>query len=124
MSRKCEICGKKPMFGHNVSHSNNKTQKIQNPNVQKVRVKTENGSSKRQLSAQDVSVQEKFKKLCDFLKKFLKIFEIIRSQLRADLRLSIPSAMLSILVAYEKRIYPGIPKLSPGTAATWASSRR
>ncbi len=47
MSRKCEICGKKPMFGHNVSHSNNKTQKIQNPNVQKVKIKTENGSTKK-----------------------------------------------------------------------------
>ena len=47
MSRKCEICGKKPMFGHNVSHSNNKTQKIQNPNVQKVKVKTETGGSKK-----------------------------------------------------------------------------
>lgn len=41
MSRKCEICGKKPQFGHNVSHANNKTQKIQNPNVQKVKVKME-----------------------------------------------------------------------------------
>jgi len=47
MSRKCEICGKKPMFGHNVSHSNNKTQKIQSPNLQKIRVKTDSGSSKR-----------------------------------------------------------------------------
>lgn len=35
------------MFGHNVSHSNNKTQKIQNPNVQKVKVKTETGGSKK-----------------------------------------------------------------------------
>ena len=28
MSKKCDICGKGPMFGHNVSHANNKT----NPN--------------------------------------------------------------------------------------------
>jgi len=47
MSRKCEICGKKPMFGHNVSHAHNKTQKIQQPNVQKIKVKLENGSVKK-----------------------------------------------------------------------------
>jgi len=45
MSRKCEICGKKPMFGHNVSHSNNRTQKIQNPNIQKIKI-VENGTVK------------------------------------------------------------------------------
>ncbi|HRZ79279.1 MAG TPA: 50S ribosomal protein L28 [bacterium] len=47
MSRKCEICGKKPQFGHNVSHANNKTQKIQNPNVQKIKIKAESGQAKR-----------------------------------------------------------------------------
>lgn len=47
MSRKCEICGKKPMFGHNVSHSNNKTQKIQSPNVQKVKIKSESGNTRK-----------------------------------------------------------------------------
>ena len=45
MSRKCEICGKKPLFGHNVSHSNNRTQKIQNPNIQKIKI-VENGTVK------------------------------------------------------------------------------
>ena len=47
MSRKCEICGKKPQFGHNVSHANNKTQKIQNPNVQKIKIKGDSGQTKR-----------------------------------------------------------------------------
>ncbi|MGI6395115.1 MAG: 50S ribosomal protein L28 [bacterium] len=47
MARKCEICGKKPMFGHNVSHSNNKTQKIQSPNVQKIKIRRDNGSTKK-----------------------------------------------------------------------------
>ena len=37
MSRQCEICGKKPMFGNNVSHSNNKTKRRWNPNLQSVR---------------------------------------------------------------------------------------
>ena len=44
MSRMCEICGKKPMFGHNVSHANNKTRKIQNPNVQKIKVRSSDGT--------------------------------------------------------------------------------
>ncbi len=43
MSRMCEICGKKPMFGHNVSHANNKTQKIQRPNIQKIKIRESDG---------------------------------------------------------------------------------
>ncbi len=35
---KCEVCGKAVQFGHNVSHSNKKTQKIWHPNVKKIRV--------------------------------------------------------------------------------------
>lgn len=38
MSRACDICGKGPVFGHNVSHANNKTRKVWYPNVQKVKV--------------------------------------------------------------------------------------
>ncbi len=37
MSRQCEICGKKPQFGNNVSHSNNVTKRRWNPNIQRVR---------------------------------------------------------------------------------------
>ncbi|MBR6244238.1 50S ribosomal protein L28 [bacterium] len=47
MSRKCEICGKGSMFGHNVSHSNNRTQKVQRPNLQSIKVVTEGGKIKR-----------------------------------------------------------------------------
>jgi large subunit ribosomal protein L28 len=38
MSRVCEICGKGPSFGHNVSHANNKTKRVWYPNLQRVRV--------------------------------------------------------------------------------------
>jgi len=48
MSRKCEICGKGPMFGNNVSHAHNITKKVQNPNVQKIRVKQPSGAVKSQ----------------------------------------------------------------------------
>ena len=37
MSRMCEICGKKPMVGHNVSHAHNLTKRRFNPNLQHVR---------------------------------------------------------------------------------------
>jgi len=37
MSRMCEICGKKPMVGNNVSHAHNLTKRRFNPNLQSVR---------------------------------------------------------------------------------------
>jgi large subunit ribosomal protein L28 len=37
MARVCEICGKKPTSGNNVSHANNKTRTIWYPNLQKVK---------------------------------------------------------------------------------------
>lgn len=36
MSRKCDICGKGPNYGNNVSHANNHTRKRQLPNLQKI----------------------------------------------------------------------------------------
>ncbi len=37
MSRVCEVCGKGPSVGHNVSHANNKTKKVFYPNLHKLR---------------------------------------------------------------------------------------
>lgn len=37
MSKVCEICGKKAMRGHNVSHAHNVTNRRFNPNLQRVR---------------------------------------------------------------------------------------
>ena len=37
MSKICEICGKKPLTGNNVSHAHNKTKRRFNPNLQRVR---------------------------------------------------------------------------------------
>ncbi len=42
---KCEICGKSVSFGHNVSHSNRKTQRTFRPNIRRIRV-VENGTPK------------------------------------------------------------------------------
>ena len=46
MARVCEICGKGPIAGHNVSHANNKTPRRWYPNLQRVRVVV-NGVVKR-----------------------------------------------------------------------------
>ena len=35
---KCEMCGKSPQFGHNVSHSNRKTKRQFKPNIQRVKM--------------------------------------------------------------------------------------
>jgi large subunit ribosomal protein L28 len=37
MSRICELCGKKPMVGSNISHAHKVTKRRFNPNLQRVR---------------------------------------------------------------------------------------
>ena len=37
MSRMCEVCGKKPLVGHNISHAHNVTKRRFNPNLQRVK---------------------------------------------------------------------------------------
>ncbi|MBC8204845.1 50S ribosomal protein L28 [bacterium] len=44
MSRKCEICGKIPMTGNNVSHAHNLTKRRFLPNLQTVRAQTPQGN--------------------------------------------------------------------------------
>ena len=46
MGKFCEVCAKGTISGHNVSHSNRKTNRIWAPNVQNVRVVVE-GTVKR-----------------------------------------------------------------------------
>lgn len=46
MAMICDICGKKPMFGNNVSHAHNTTKRRFNPNLQSVRALI-SGSVKR-----------------------------------------------------------------------------
>lgn len=41
MAFMCEICGKRPLVGNNVSHANNKTKKRTNPNLQKIRAQVD-----------------------------------------------------------------------------------
>ena len=41
MSKKCELTGKIPLKGHNVSHANNKTKRKFNPGIKKIRFKSD-----------------------------------------------------------------------------------
>ena len=41
MSRRCELTGKGPMTGNNVSHANNKTKRVFLPNLQNVTLLSE-----------------------------------------------------------------------------------
>ena len=41
MSKKCELTGKNPMKGHNVSHANNKTKRKFNPSIKKIKFKSD-----------------------------------------------------------------------------------
>jgi large subunit ribosomal protein L28 len=42
----CDVCGKGPGFGNNVSHSHRRTPRRWNPNIQRVRAKV-NGAPRR-----------------------------------------------------------------------------
>jgi large subunit ribosomal protein L28 len=46
MANRCDICGKGPQFGRNVSHAHNVTRRRFNPNLQNVRAAV-NGGIKR-----------------------------------------------------------------------------
>ncbi len=46
MAANCEICGKGPVYGNNVSHAHNKTRRRWNPNLQTVKA-VRNGSVKK-----------------------------------------------------------------------------
>lgn len=47
MSKVCDICGKGPQVGNNVSHANNKTKRRFMPNLQSVRTQLQSGEVKR-----------------------------------------------------------------------------
>lgn len=53
MSKRCAVCGKGPLSGHRVSHSARKTNRRWLPNLQRVRVLTENNAPHRLLVCTD-----------------------------------------------------------------------
>jgi len=46
MARVCYVCEKRPRFGNNVSHANNKTRRRWLPNLRRVHIVTEAGPRK------------------------------------------------------------------------------
>ena len=47
MAKVCQICGKRPVTGNNVSHAHNKTRRRWLPNLKRVRMVTEGGGVRR-----------------------------------------------------------------------------
>ena len=47
MASVCDVCGKGPGFGMNVSHSHRRTRRRFNPNIQSVRAMVGRGNRKR-----------------------------------------------------------------------------
>ncbi len=47
MAQVCSVCGKKPMFGNNVSHANNKTIRRWNINLRSVKAVLDSGGTKK-----------------------------------------------------------------------------
>jgi len=46
MPKECKICGKKPVFGNNVSHSHKASKRKWKPNLQRVKIQTESGAKR------------------------------------------------------------------------------
>jgi large subunit ribosomal protein L28 len=47
MAQVCTICGKKPLYGHNVSHANNRTKRRWNINLRRIKARLQSGEIRR-----------------------------------------------------------------------------
>ena len=62
MAKKCELTGKNPMKGHNVSHANNKTKRRFLPNLKKVKFTSELMKRSLKLTVSNAGVRSVDKK--------------------------------------------------------------
>ncbi len=62
MARVCDICGKKPTVGYNISHAHNKTKRRWKPNLQLTKV-THKGSVRTMRVCTSCLKAEKVKKM-------------------------------------------------------------
>lgn len=62
MSRVCQVTGKRPMMGNNVSHANNKTNRRFNPNLQEHRfwLESEKRYVKLRVSTKGMRIIDKY----------------------------------------------------------------
>ena len=81
MSRVCELTGKRPLKGHNVSHANNKTKRKFNPGIKKIKFKSD--ILKKNIS---LKVSNAALRTVDFkggIDKFLKSAKVFKLSKRA-----------------------------------------
>ena len=86
MSKKCELTGKIPMKGHNVSHANNKTKRRFLPNLKKVKFTSELAGRSLKLTVSNSGVRSVDKK--GSFDEFLKTCLLYTSPSPRDMRRS------------------------------------
>jgi large subunit ribosomal protein L28 len=59
MAGKCDLCGKGPQFGHNVSHSKRRTNRMWMPNIQKATVVVDGVPKQLNVCAKCLRTQQK-----------------------------------------------------------------
>lgn len=52
MAKQCDLCGKKPVSGNNISHAHNRTRRRWEPNLQTVRAKVNGRTTRLTVCAQ------------------------------------------------------------------------
>ena len=77
MPKKCELTGKNPLKGHNVSHANNKTKRRFLPNLKKMKFTSELLKKSMKLTVSNAGVRSVDKKWSfdDFLKTVKRHFK-------------------------------------------------
>ena len=81
MTKICELTGKRPLKGHNVSHANNKTKRKFNPGIKKIKFKSD--ILKRNIA---LKVSNAALRTVDFkggIDKFLKSAKVFKLSKRA-----------------------------------------
>jgi len=77
MSKKCELTGKSPLKGHNVSHANNKTKRKFFPNLKKVTFKSDILKKNIRLKVSNVALRSvDYKGGIDFYLKSVKSIKL------------------------------------------------
>ena len=90
MSKNCELTGKIPLKGHNVSHANNKTKRRFLPNLKKVKFKSEILKKSLKLTVSNAGVRSVDKKG--------SFDEFIKSAKARDLSLRLKKLKKSLII--------------------------
>jgi large subunit ribosomal protein L28 len=86
MARKCQISGKGPMTGNNVSHANNKTKRRFLPNLRTVRVPQEDGTFKTmRISASALRTMRKQEAKADETKEYKTKTKTVKNRIAKKL---------------------------------------